>query len=176
MKNLPFLLFLCAFAPYSLAQITIRASDIPRIGQEIEQGIDTLPGSLLQPDTLPGGIWDLSGLAELHMSAGGDETGVSSARWAKSIGLGLVGKQPGPVSRFRIYPNPATTEIVVETPEGISGRLAIIDLKGKLMLERNPLQPVERIRIGKLPKGSYTAIVRNDEGKIACIQRFDVRR
>lgn len=64
MKHLIFstLLLLNTFCAY--AQITISAGDLPVIGLQIEQGIDTMPESNLQPGGTGPNTWDFSDLED----------------------------------------------------------------------------------------------------------------
>ncbi|MDO8366797.1 MAG: hypothetical protein Q7T20_08385 [Saprospiraceae bacterium] len=64
MKNLPFLFCLLMFVTISNAQMVINASDMPFIGQEIEQGNDTMPGAQIQPGGTGLNSWDFSDLED----------------------------------------------------------------------------------------------------------------
>lgn len=115
-------------------------------------------------------------LMEISMDRGAQSTKVVSATWVKSIGTSPVQEPVRTFVSFKIYPNPATTELIVELQEGVSGRLQIFDFKGKLVLERNPIQGVEQLEIGKLSKGYYMAILKSRDSKVIGCQKFEVQR
>jgi len=115
-------------------------------------------------------------LMELSMDRGAQSTRVVSATWVKNIGTSPIGEPVRPYLSFKIFPNPANSYLIVELQEGGSGRLQIFDFKGNLVLERNPIQGMERMEIGKLPKGNYMAILKSRDGKVVGGQRFEVQR
>ena len=66
-------------------------------------------------------------------------------------------------NRFKIYPNPATDFINIETKEKIS-EVYIVDYSGKLLLK--PLNNYKRIATGQLPKGNYIQKIKSDKSEI----------
>jgi len=62
-------------------------------------------------------------------------------------------------SLFKVFPNPATTEIQIQSDEQIS-TLAIYDLTGKILLTQNALLPNDRVNISKLNSGLYILKIR----------------
>jgi hypothetical protein len=64
MKHLIFTILLLLNTFCAFAQITINAGDLPVIGLHIEQGIDTMPESNLQPGGTGPNTWDFSDLED----------------------------------------------------------------------------------------------------------------
>ncbi len=63
--------------------------------------------------------------------------------------------------RIKVYPNPASTSIVVETP--VSGKLNIFSLEGKQVLSNVFIDSLKEVDITGLSKGLYILIF--DDGK-----------
>ena len=56
-------------------------------------------------------------------------------------------------ARFRLYPNPASNIITIETSS--KGSLSIFNLSGQELLQQKITEPTTRIDIGNLPNGVY---------------------
>jgi len=56
-------------------------------------------------------------------------------------------------ARFRLYPNPASNIITIETSS--KGSLSVINLSGQELLQQKITGPTTRIDIGNLPNGVY---------------------
>lgn len=64
---------------------------------------------------------------------------------------------------LKVFPNPATDEISIET-ESVIGRIVVTDLAGKIMIDRASGQSAEKIFIGGLSAGTYLLQVHSDRG------------
>jgi len=79
------------------------------------------------------------------------------------------------VNSLRIYPNPASTEVMVELPEfsGVTS-IEVRDLTGKLLLSKNAISmEKEIINVSQLRKGMYIMVAR--QGNATYNQKLTVR-
>ena len=56
--------------------------------------------------------------------------------------------------KWRVYPNPATDELVVTAENSIATRYAVTDMGGRTLLQGS-LQQQGSIAVGTLPPGTY---------------------
>ena len=86
----------------------------------------------------------------------------SSAYILNTLGVNQI-TDPG----VTIYPNPATTEIHIESPVNV--RCVITSVDGKKMLDQNSAADVD---ISSLPQGLYVIMLYNDAGDRIAIQKL----
>lgn len=98
----------------------------------------------------------------------GDWFGCSYSSWAPAtppslpeVGFAVWGIDEETTSQLTLYPNPATTQFVVELTENAT--VKIVDVQGKLVLNQNYQSGLNTIDISGLEKGVYivTATVNN---------------
>jgi hypothetical protein len=79
------------------------------------------------------------------------------------------------VNSLRIYPNPASTEVMVELPKfnGVTS-IEVRDLTGKLLLSKNAISiEKEIINVSELRKGMYIMVAR--QGNTTYNQKLTIR-
>jgi len=79
------------------------------------------------------------------------------------------------VNSLRIYPNPASTEVMVELPEfnGVTS-IEVRDLTGKLLLSKNTISmEKELVNVSELRKGMYIMVAR--QGNTTYNQKLTIR-
>ncbi len=72
-----------------------------------------------------------------------------------SVGISSVS-----TPEFNVYPNPATTELFIASANGVPAHVKVYDVLGHLVLEQSA---TDRLAIGHLVPGSYTALVFGQE-------------
>lgn len=72
------------------------------------------------------------------------------------------------VPEFNIsaYPNPFTDGFTLESPEGFSGSIQLIDAKGKILVNNAIAGGVAQIPTNQVPPGTYALIVFQEEQEI----------
>ena len=75
---------------------------------------------------------------------------------------------------LRIFPNPASNEVSIETG-AVNTTIVMIDVLGKEVLKRS-VSNGQKLDISTLPEGNYTAILRDDEANDLATQRLMVTR
>lgn len=80
-------------------------------------------------------------------------------------------------AQLQVYPNPASTSLTVEIPEGLptSGSLEVYDISGKLVLTKGGVGSSTRLAIGDLSPGIYKVCL-VDKGLTAAVSTFVVHR
>ncbi len=73
---------------------------------------------------------------------------------------------------FRLFPNPVANELIVEIAG--SNELVLIDVQGREVMRR-VVNANERLDVGQLPEGNYTALLMN-EGATISTQRLTIAR
>ncbi len=87
-----------------------------------------------------------------------------------------VGIEEKPIDNIDIYPNPAQDFVSVELPKNISkAQLAIYNLTGQLVLQKQIMQPNQQIPITELGNGVYIFVIQNED-KVIGRQRVVVAR
>ncbi len=66
---------------------------------------------------------------------------------------------------LRVFPNPATTEVIVETPGAEKGELRVTSIDGRTVMQMQTQQsPVLRIAVNQWPAGTYIFSFQTDRG------------
>ena len=87
-----------------------------------------------------------------------------------------MGIEEKPIDNIDIYPNPAQDFVSVELPKNISkAQLAIYNLTGQLVLQKQIMQPNQQIPITELGNGVYIFVIQNED-KVIGRQRVVVAR
>jgi hypothetical protein len=76
------------------------------------------------------------------------------------VGLGEISQSIG-----RVYPNPATDFIFVESANQM--QLKVTDLSGRTLLELHLSEGKNQLDISSLPAGSYVVVMRNKQGEVS---------
>lgn len=79
--------------------------------------------------------------------------------WPWSTGI----KEAGSIEQITIYPNPANAQVVITTREG-SSTIDVMDLNGKVLINRFNTQQQTVIDVQHLPSGIYFVKIINKEG------------
>lgn len=61
-------------------------------------------------------------------------------------------------AQFKIYPNPASDNISIQSPQGIVGQIFIVDAQGKKVYDEYISREFTSIDIEKFPQGMYTIV------------------
>jgi polyhydroxybutyrate depolymerase len=67
---------------------------------------------------------------------------------------------------FKIYPNPTSNQVTIETDEQAEYQVQIIDLQGKMMLKSNIIGSQKTLDVADLPNGIYVIRVSSEKGQI----------
>ncbi len=72
------------------------------------------------------------------------------------------------IGKINIYPNPATDNITISIPAGLSlpGRFYLFDISGRLVKELTINQPSQSFDISELPSGLYTYNLTTTKGEV----------
>jgi len=122
--------------------------------------IDTVAGLWVQPDSTTTYI--------VQQTICGNVTW-DTVTVTVDTGVGMTELTNGLAHRFKVYPNPATNLLTVETPvENV--RLVITNLLGQLVLEHDVRVKQFNLDISVLSKGVY--FIRADNEKISVVRKF----
>lgn len=75
-----------------------------------------------------------------------------------SSSFGAVKETADQLNTFRVYPNPASTEITIENSESITD-VTLVDALGRSVLTATPNRSNSPISISTIPDGFYTAMI-----------------
>jgi len=92
-----------------------------------------------------------------------------------SAPTGIFTPKSTSVNSLRIYPNPASTEVMVELPEfnGVTS-IEVRDLTGKLLMSKNAISmEKEVVNVSELRKGMYIMVAR--QGNTTYNQKLSIR-
>jgi hypothetical protein len=84
----------------------------------------------------------------------------------KNTVLGVAGFE---AAKFKIYPNPATTELTIENNSTISG-ISIVNMLGQQVLSKTVTNSIEVVNVSNLQSGVYLLKVDSENG--SSTQRF----
>jgi plastocyanin len=90
------------------------------------------------------------------------------------VELGTGIEEPVTTELFRMFPNPASDEMVIEMNNATS-ELVMIDVQGREVMRRM-VAANERVNIAHLIEGNYTAILRKTDGSMIGTQRVTIAR
>lgn len=69
-----------------------------------------------------------------------------------------------------VYPNPATEEVTVQLPYGISGELNVYDNVGRLIRRYNHVQHDMKLDVSRLPAGMYLVQYSGGDGSLGTVR------
>lgn len=76
-------------------------------------------------------------------------------------------------AEFRIYPNPATVSVMIETPDDTSGAYTLYDLLGTVVLRGNTFSDRTELSVSHLSKGLY--LLRYEAAGESTVKKLVVR-
>ena len=120
-----------------------------------------LPQWLSYKDNLLVGVAQDTGIFEITLTAS-DEFGQQASTSFKIYVNGSSSKSAG-LKQFKLYPNPASDRIWLESPTA-NGQLRIYDANGKLLVEQTISSRLTSINVKDLAAGHYVLVV-NAGGK-----------
>ncbi len=74
---------------------------------------------------------------------------------------------------LRIYPNPVSDEVTIETSG--TNEFVLIDMQGREVLRRM-VNTNDRINVAQIPEGNYNALLKDREGNVTGTQRLTIAR
>ena len=74
---------------------------------------------------------------------------------------------------LRIYPNPVSEEVTIETSG--SNEFVLIDMQGREVVRRM-VNTNDRINVTQIPEGNYNALLKDREGIVTGTQRLTIAR
>jgi hypothetical protein len=77
---------------------------------------------------------------------------------------------------INLSPNPTSSFLNVELPEGFSGQMEVFDLNGHRMLAQPATSKTENLNVQALPVGSFVLVLKDNRGKVQGFERFEVIR
>lgn len=73
--------------------------------------------------------------------------------------------EQAPTFNLRVFPNPASSEVIIETPGASRGELRVISVDGRLIaVEQLQQTPVLRMSVNDWPAGAYIFSFQTDQG------------
>ncbi len=97
-----------------------------------------------------------------HVRISGSTIDIGACEWQST--LGIIGSVPDLL--LNVYPNPATNTLFISTPKN-NGTIALLDLSGRKMAEKNVSNTITTIDIQMLPRGIYFAVWNDGNGEKA---------
>ena len=73
--------------------------------------------------------------------------------------------------QFSIYPNPASSELIVSSPLFIGSVISITDVLGREILQTTNTQTSNKINISNIPSGIYYCLLKNGKTTLA-VRKF----
>ncbi len=78
--------------------------------------------------------------------------------------------------QVNISPNPTSSYLNVELPSGFTGQMEVFDLNGRRLMAQSAVSSQETLNLQALPVGSFVLILKDNKGKVAGFERFEVVR
>ncbi len=112
------------------------------------------------------------GQADFHLQStspcidAGTDVGLPYNGTAPDLGCyeyGTAGLNNWTKSGVKIYPNPAQNYVHIQQTEAKPISISIIDMQGKIILQKNIQKSLERINVSNLPKGTYLISIKKSE-------------
>lgn len=93
-----------------------------------------------------------------------DAHGYACAHWKPLVTDGLVtGSEEEKHGLFQLFPNPATDELTIQSPQAIKGHVDVLDAAGRRVLSHRMSGAQMSFPIRALAAGAYTVRIANDD-------------